>query len=244
MKQQIFKIASNKCIAKNTYEMVLSGDGSSVTNPGQFINIKLDGFFLRRPISICDYSENGLTIIYKVVGKGTEKMALMKEGEELDILTPLGNGYDTSLSGDKPLLVGGGAGVPPLYALAKKLVAEGKKPCAILGFNSADEVFYADKFKEAGADVIVTTMDGSMGVKGVVTAAMDVEYTYFYTCGPEVMLRAVYEKSAVSGQMSFEERMGCGFGACMGCSCETLTGNKRICKEGPVMKKEEIIWKD
>lgn len=243
MKQQIFTVKQNECIAKNTYEMVLEGNGS-VTNPGQFINIKLDGFFLRRPISICDYSENSLTIIYKVVGKGTEKMALMKKGEKLDILTPLGNGYDTSLSGEKPLLVGGGAGVPPLYALAKQLVKEGKKPYAILGFNSADEVFYKEKFESAGADVIVTTMDGSMGVKGVVTDAMNGEYTYFYTCGPEVMLRAVYEKSETSGQMSFEERMGCGFGACMGCSCETLTGNKRICKEGPVMKKEEIIWKD
>ena len=210
---------------------------------GQFVNIKLDGFYLRRPISVCDVEGDKLTIIYKVVGAGTEAMAEMGEGTQLLTLTGLGNGYNTEKSGDKPLLVGGGAGVPPMYKLCRELVAQGKKPSVILGFNTADEVFYEDKFKALGATVIVATADGSYGVKGFVTDAFDmVDYTYFYTCGPEPMLKAVYNKSTTSGQFSFEERMGCGFGACMGCSCKTKYGNKRICKDGPVLEKEEIIW--
>ena len=206
------------------------------------VNIQLDGLFLRRPISVCDYDAETLTIIYKVVGKGTEAMAGMKSGETLDILTGLGNGYDLSLSGENPVLLGGGVGVPPMYNLAKKLIAEGKKVSVILGFNTESEIFYENEFKALGCDVTVTTVDGSYGVKGFVTDALPANYTYFYTCGPEPMLKAVYKATSTSGQMSFEERMGCGFGACMGCSCKTLTGYKRICKEGPVMKKEEILW--
>ncbi|MBQ4585639.1 MAG: dihydroorotate dehydrogenase electron transfer subunit [Clostridia bacterium] len=242
MKDLIFTITSNKKIAKNTYEMVLSGDCTDI-KCGQFVNIKLDGFYLRRPISVCDVEGNLLTLIYKVVGGGTEAMAQMGANTELLVLTGLGNGYDTSKSGDKPLLVGGGAGVPPMYKLCRDLVAQGKVPSVILGFNTKEEVFYEDEFKRLGASVIVATADGSYGVKGFVTDAFDlVDYTYFYTCGPEPMLKAVYNKSVTSGQFSFEERMGCGFGACMGCSCKTKYGNKRICKDGPVLEKEEIIW--
>ena len=242
MKQSIFTIISNEALTRDVFKMVLSGDTSAVTNCGQFVNIQLDGLFLRRPISVCDYDAETLTIIYKVVGKGTEQMAGMKSGDKLDILTGLGNGYDLTLSGENPVLLGGGVGVPPMYNLAKKLVAEGKKVSVILGFNTESEIFYENEFKALGCDVTVTTVDGSYGVKGFVTDALPENYTYFYTCGPEPMLKAVHKATTTSGQMSFEERMGCGFGACMGCSCKTLTGYKRICKEGPVMKKEEILW--
>ena len=242
MKQSIFEILRNDALTENVYKMVLSGDPSAITAPGQFVNIQLDGLFLRRPISVCDYDETTLTIIYKAVGKGTEAMSAMTAGMELDVLTGLGNGYDLSLSGDHPVLIGGGAGVPPMYRLAKDLLAQGKSVSVILGFNTKNEIFYEDAFKALGCDVTVTTVDGSYGVKGFVTGALPESYSYFYTCGPEPMLKAVYKATATSGQMSFEERMGCGFGACMGCSCKTLTGYKRICKEGPVMRKEEILW--
>ena len=243
MKQSLFNIIDNRPLTKDVYLMRLEGDTSDITAPGQFVNIKLDGLFLRRPISVNDVEGNVLTIIYKVVGTGTEQMKSMKEGT-LDILTGLGNGYDTSLSGESVLLVGGGVGVPPLYMLAKKLYSEGKKVGVILGFNTESEVFFEEEFASLGCDVTVTTVDGSMGIKGFVTNALD-RYTdaaYFYTCGPEPMLKALYNATAIEGQFSFEERMGCGFGACMGCSCKTLYGNKRICKDGPVLKKEEIIW--
>ena len=242
MKQSIFTIISNTALTDSVYKMILSGDTSAITAPGQFVNIQLDGMFLRRPISVCDYDEETLTIVYKVVGKGTEAMSAMAPGKQLDILTGLGNGYDMTLSGDRPLLIGGGVGVPPMYNLAKKLIAQGKQVHVILGFNTQSEIFYEEEFKALGASVTVTTVDGSYGVKGFVTNALPENYTYFYTCGPEPMLKAVYKATATSGQMSFEERMGCGFGACMGCSCKTLTGYKRICKDGPVMKKEEILW--
>ena len=242
MKQSIFTILSNTALTDSVYKMVLSGDTSAITAPGQFVNIQLDGLFLRRPISVCDYDAQTLTIVYKVVGKGTEAMSKMGAGTKLDILTGLGNGYDLSLSGERPVLLGGGVGVPPLYNLAKKMIAQGKYVSVILGFNTASEIFYEEQFKALGCNVTVTTVDGSYGVKGFVTGALPENYTYFYTCGPEPMLKAVYRASRTSGQMSFEERMGCGFGACMGCSCKTLTGYKRICKEGPVLKKEEILW--
>ncbi len=242
MKQGLFKIIENVPVTDSVMKMKLEGDTSAITRPGQFVNIKLDGLFLRRPISVCDVEGDVLTILYKVVGKGTEMMRDMKEGT-LDILTGLGNGYDLSLVGDKPLVIGGGVGVPPMYLLTKKLIEAGKTVTVILGFNTADEVFYEEEFKKLGADVRVTTVDGSYGIKGFVTDAMgDLDYSHFCTCGPEAMLKAVSKASKTSGQMSFEERMGCGFGACMGCSCETLTGYKRICKEGPVMMKEEILW--
>ena len=242
MKQGLFEIIENIPLTSNVYRMRLKGDTSDITASGQFVNIKLDGFFLRRPISVCDREGDILTIIYKVVGKGTEAMSEMKGGC-LDILTGLGNGYDLSTAGDAPLLIGGGVGVPPMYMLAKELIKMGKKISVILGFNTKDEIFYEEEFKALGADVYVTTVDGSYGIKGFVTNAMEtIDYTYFYTCGPEPMLRAVCKSSDRSGQLSFEERMGCGFGACMGCSCKTLAGNKRICKDGPVMRKEEIIW--
>ena len=242
MKQSIFEIVSNVALTDSVYKMILAGDTSDITNCGQFVNIQLDGMYLRRPISVCDYDEKTLTIVYKVVGKGTEAMAAMGAGVKLDILTGLGNGYDLTLAGDKPVLLGGGVGVPPMYNLAKKLREMGKEVKVILGFNTASEIFYEEEFKALGCNVTVTTVDGSYGVKGFVTNALPEDYTYFYTCGPEPMLKAVYRASKTSGQMSFEERMGCGFGACMGCSCKTLTGYKRICKDGPVMKKEEILW--
>ena len=243
MNQGIFKIVSNEIIAKNTYKIVLKGDTSDIICPGQFVNIHLDGFYLRRPISVCSVHGDELTLIYKVVGKGTSRLAALSSGTVLDLLTGLGNGYDLSVSGNAPLLIGGGAGVPPMYMLAEKLIAEGKNVTAILGFNTGSEVFYANEFRTLGADVIVATADGSMGIRGFVTDAMDgLEYSYFYTCGPEPMLKAVYNKSTGSGQFSFEERMGCGFGACVGCTCETKYGNKRICRDGPVLVKEEIIW--
>ena len=242
MKQSIFEIVSNEALTDNVYKMILAGDTSDITNCGQFVNIQLDGMYLRRPISVCDYDEKTLTIVYKVVGKGTEAMSAMGAGTKLDILTGLGNGYDLTLAGNKPVLLGGGVGVPPMYNLAKKLREQGKDVKVILGFNVKSEIFYEEEFKALGCDVTVTTVDGSYGVKGFVTDALPENYTYFYTCGPEPMLKAVYRASKTSGQMSFEERMGCGFGACMGCSCKTITGYKRICKEGPVMKKEEILW--
>ena len=245
MKQSIYKIIQNVPLTSTVYKMVLEGDVSDIKNSGEFINIKLDGKYLRRPISVCDVDSTTITIVYKVVGAGTEQMSKMSVGTELDILVGLGNGYDLSLSGDKPLLLGGGVGVPPLYNLAKRLIANGKKVTVVLGFNTKEEIFYEQEFKALGADVFVTTADGIYGIKGFVTDAMkDIDYSYFYICGPEPMLKAIYKASTTSGQMSFEERMGCGFGACMGCSCKTLTGYKRICKDGPVMKKEEILWED
>ena len=245
MKQSIFTVLSNEALTDSVYKMILSGDTSAITAPGQFVNIQLSGQFLRRPISVCDYDATTLTIIYKVVGKGTAQLSAMATGTTLDILTGLGNGYDLTVSGENPVLLGGGVGVPPMYNLAKKLIAEGKNISVILGFNTKSEVFYEEMFKALGCSVTVTTVDGSYGVKGFVTTALEnMDYSYFYTCGPEPMLKAVYKSSRTSGQMSFEERMGCGFGACMGCSCKTLTGYKRICKEGPVMRKEEILWEN
>lgn len=245
MKQTVLKIIENTALTESVFKMTLSGDVGDITACGQFVNILLDGLYLRRPISVCDCENGILTIVYKVVGKGTEKMSEMTSGEELDVLAGLGNGYDTSLCGENALLLGGGVGVPPLYMLAKKLISEGKKVNVILGFNTKSEIFYEDEFKKLGANVTVTTADGSYGVKGFVTDALDgIDYSYFYTCGPEPMLKAVYKACKTSGQFSFEERMGCGFGACMGCSCKTITGYKRICKEGPVLKKEEILWED
>ena len=243
MNQVMMKITDNKKIAEKTYFMSLEGDTSAITKPGQFINIKLDGFFLRRPISVCDCESGKLSIIYKVVGNGTKEMSELPVGAELDILSGLGNGYDTSKSGDCPVLIGGGVGVPPMYLLCKKLVSEGKKATVILGFNSEKEVFGVDEFKATGAEVYVTTADGSVGTKGFVTDVLkNLDYTYFYTCGPMPMFKAIESIAKTSGQYSFEERMGCGFGACMGCTCKTKYGNKRICKDGPVLEREEIVW--
>ena len=243
MKQVFLTVKENIALTDSVYKMVLTGDTSGVTNCGQFVNLKLDGLFLRRPISVCDCENGELTLVYKVVGKGTEQMSKMNGGEVLDVLVGLGNGYDTSVSGETPLLIGGGVGVPPMYMLCKKLVREGKNPTVILGFNKADEIFYEKEFEKLGVRVLVSTVDGSYGVRGFVTDAMaGLDYSYFYTCGPEPMLKAVYRATNMGGQFSFEERMGCGFGACMGCSCKTVTGYKRICKEGPVLCKEEILW--
>lgn len=243
MKQIFYTVTENTPLAKDVWRMKLKGDTSPLTVPGQFVNLKIDGTYLRRPISVCDWDGEGLTLIYKVVGKGTEIMSRMEPGVVLDTLAGLGNGFDPAKAGDRPLLVGGGVGVPPLYHLCKVLVANGCKPAVILGFNSAADVFYKEEFEALGAEVSVATADGSYGEKGFVTDVMKrLDYTYFYTCGPEPMFRAIEGIAKTSGQYSFEERMGCGFGACMGCSCKTLYGNKRICVDGPVLEREEIIW--
>lgn len=243
MEKVFLTVKDNKILTEGVYEMKLSGDISAVKNPGQFVNISIDGCYLRRPISVCDVDGDTLTLIYKVVGEGTERLSKYAAGEKIDTLVGLGNGYDLSLSGEKPLLIGGGAGVPPMYLLAKKLVEKGVKPTVILGFNTKSEIFYEKKFKTLGATVYVTTADGSYGKKGFVTDIMkDLDYTYFYTCGPMPMFKAIEKIAKGSGEFSFEERMGCGFGACMGCSCKTKYGNKRICKDGPVLRREEIVW--
>ena len=243
MKQASFTVISNAPLTAAVFRLTLSGDTSAITRPGQFVNIRLDGLYLRRPLSVCDASDGVLTLLYKVVGKGTGKLASLPAGTPLDLLTGLGNGYDTTLSGERPLLVGGGVGVPPLYLLAKTLLQEGKRPAVLLGFNTKSEIFYENEFRALGVPAAVTTVDGSYGKAGFVTAAMDdFAYTHVYTCGPEPMLKAVWKTCRTGGQFSFEERMGCGFGACMGCSCRTVTGYKRICKDGPVLMKEEILW--
>lgn len=244
MQQVFLTIKSQENIAKDVYRMVLTGDVSDVKVPGGFINIKLQGFFLRRPISVCDYEGNELTIIYKIMGRGTEYLASLPAGTELDVLTGLGNGFDINVPSEKPVLIGGGVGTPPMYKLCKELIKAGKKPSVVLGFNRAEDAFYKEEFEALGVGVTIATVDGSLGIKGFVTDALsDIDYDYFFTCGPEPMLKAVYKATGeIKGQLSFEERMGCGFGACMGCSCETLTGYKRICKDGPVLMKEEIKW--
>ncbi len=244
MIQSLFTVTENICLAKNIWRMTLQGDTSAITAPGQFVNLKLDGFFLRRPISVNNVEGDKLTLIYKPLGEGTRQMTTFAPGKVLDILTGLGNGFDPALAGDRPLLVGGGVGIPPLYLLCRKLADQGAKPTVVLGFNTKEEAYYRDEFAALGAEVIVLTADGSLGQKGLVTDGVKLvsDYTFLYTCGPEAMLKAVYAVCGTSGQFSFEERMGCGFGACMGCSCKTKYGNKRICKDGPVLMKEEIIW--
>ncbi len=243
MNEVTFQVTDNRKLTDTVFQMVLDGDTSEISAPGQFVNIKINNFFLRRPISVCDYEDGRLTLVYKVVGGGTAALSDMIHGEKIDCLTGLGNGYSLNESGDKPLLIGGGVGIPPLYALCRQLIAQEKQPTVILGFNTKPEIFYENEFRALGAKTYVTTADGSYGTKGFVTDAMGgLDYTYFYTCGPEPMLKAVDKTAKTGGQFSFEERMGCGFGACMGCSCETKYGAKRICKDGPVLKKEEIIW--
>ena len=242
MQQSIFIIRSHTPIAPAVFRMELAGDTRAITRPGQFINIALDGFYLRRPISVCDYGPDAVTILYKVVGQGTRALSALPVGAQLDVLTGLGNGFDLSLSGDKPLLIGGGVGIPPLYRLAKDLLAQGKTVQAVLGFRTGEDVFYQQEFQDLGAALTLVTEDGSLGKHGRVTDWLPTDYSYFYTCGPEPMLRAAYDQTCTSGQLSFEQRMGCGFGACLGCSCQTKYGDKRICKDGPVLVKEEILW--
>ncbi len=258
MEKTNYTIKSNKCIANDVHEMKLWGSIKDFSAPGQFINIAIEGLYLRRPISVCDIVADGdnadfgvLTIIYKVVGKGTEKMSSMSEGTVLSVLAALGNGFNTSACEKSALVVGGGVGVPPMYGTAKKLISEGKKVTAVLGFNGEGDVFYEEEFKKLGVKTLITTADGSVGTKGFVTDAIAglkeaggeaYDFDQTFACGPEPMLKALYNATDISGQYSFEERMGCGFGACMGCSCKTRYGNKRICKDGPVLVKEEIIW--
>ena len=244
MKQTLLTIAENRPLTASVYRMALAAADLEEQRPGQFINLRLAGRFLRRPISVYDWEPGKVTIIYKAVGHGTEQLSRMKAGETLDALTGLGNGYDLSRAGDSPLLLGGGVGVPPLYWLAKELRGAGKPVCAVLGFGSREDVFAEEEFRALGCDTRVTTVDGSYGRKGFVTDAMPESCSYFYTCGPEPMLRAVWAKTVSEGEFSLEERMGCGFGACMGCTVRTKSGPKRICKDGPVLRKEEILWEE
>ena len=244
MNKSKYKILENKHIAKDVYKMLLEGDTSAINKPGQFINIEIEEFYLRRPISVCDYNEKTITIIYKIMGQGTENMSKLEVGKELDILTGLGNGFDIKTSGDMPLIIGGGVGTPPMYRLCKELIKEGKEPIVILGFNSKDDIFYKEEFEKLGVKVHISTVDGSIGTKGFVTDIMKEikDFTYFYACGPMVMLKAVCDATNAQGEVSLEERMGCGFGACMGCTIKTKEGYKRVCKQGPVFCKEELIW--
>ena len=244
MNQATYTIKENTPLAPGVFRMILSGDTRAITAPGQFVNIRLDGLFLRRPISVCDWDEKTLTLIYKVVGRGTKQMSAMRPGETLDCLVGLGNGYDLAACPDAPLLIGGGVGVPPLYGLARRLIAAGKRPSVILGFNTASEVFFEEDFAALGIETLVCTADGSRGLPGYVTAAMDRRHTGFYACGPEAMLRAVCETSPMPGELSFDQRMGCGFGACMGCTVLTNKGPLRVCRDGPVLDREDVLWAD
>ena len=243
MKQSMFKILKNEELAPDVHRLILEGDTSAIAQAGQFVDLKLDGHFLRRPFSICDWNASTLTVVYRTVGKGTAELAGYAPGKMIELLTGLGNGFDSAVSGDKPLLVAGGSGVPMMYALAKELVAQGKQVTAVLGYRTASDVFLAHDIELLGVNVIITTEDGSVGTKGFVTDAMkDLDYTYFYTCGPEAMFKAIHSIAKTSGQFSFEARMGCGYGACMGCTMETKNGYKRVCKDGPVLVREELLW--
>ena len=244
MKQSVFEIVENTSLTSKVMRMRLAGDTSGMEQPGQFVDIRLENLFLRRPLSVCDWDDESFTVLYERVGRGTEQMATLPNGERLDVLTGLGNGYDLSLAGEKPLLIGGGTGLSPLYGLAKKLLKCGGHPSVILGFHTAEEVFYTGEFQEIGIEPIIATEDGSCGIRGFVTEAMELPYTYFYACGTEAMLHAVCEKSRTPGQISLGKRLGCGFGACMGCTVLTKNGPKRICKDGPVLNSEEVVWED
>ncbi|MCD7768592.1 MAG: dihydroorotate dehydrogenase electron transfer subunit [Oscillospiraceae bacterium] len=244
MKQGIFTIEKNRPLAGGVYEMTLSGDCSAFTGPGQFLNIRLEGKFLRRPISVCSYTAEQVTILYKILGGGTAGMTGLRPGDRLDVLTGLGNGFDTAKSGPAPLLIAGGVGLPPIYGLCRALLSEGKRPTVILGFNRAEDIFYLDKFSALGVSPILCTADGSAGKRGLVTDAMAESgvHTYLYACGPTAMLRGIDALARTGGQYSLEARMGCGFGACMGCTIETRSGPRRVCREGPVFDREELLW--
>lgn len=245
MQRSFLKITSNRQLAPSIYEMRLEGDTSAISSAGQFVEISLEGFFLRRPISVCDYSGDSLTLVYKCVGRGTRVMSDLQTGTVLDVLCGLGNGFNVEQPCSHALLVGGGVGTPPLYALARQLKAKGRRVTVVLGFNAASEIFYREQFEALGVEVVIATADGSEGVRGFVTDAiktLDGTFDYLYSCGPLPMLRALSEQCDVDGELSLEERMGCGFGVCMGCSIMTRSGAKRVCKEGPVFKKEDIIW--
>ncbi len=248
-KKALFEVSENILIAEKTYKMRLLGKTEDIKTPGQFVNIKLDGYYLRRPISVCDWDEKGIDLIYKVVGDGTEHMSRLKKGESLDLLTGLGNGFDMNAAEGRAhiALIGGGVGVPPLYGLAKRLKRNGAKLTAVLGFNESSQIFYEDEFAKLGLETLVTTADGSYGIKGFVTDALCEDIDYYYTCGPMPMLKALhrhFRERAAEGELSFEARMGCGFGACMGCSMETTGGPKRVCVDGPVFKSWEVSFDD
>ena len=242
MRQKTDEILSNRNIARGVYEMKLKADTDDI-HPGQFVDIALPGKYLRRPISVCQAENGVLTLIYKTVGRGTEQMSRMQAGEKLDVLLPLGNGYDLTKAGEQPLLVGGGVGVPPLYMLAEKLSRK-SHVTVILGFNAKDEIFYEEEFRRLGCDVIVCTADGSYGIKGFVTDGLKTvkQYSYVYACGPAVMLKNMDGMLESDGEYSMEERMGCGFVVCLGCTIVTREGAKRVCADGPVFDRKVLVW--
>lgn len=241
----LFTIKENRRIASDTYRMELSCGFMPETRAGQFVDIALDGFYLRRPIAVCDLSDDGMTICYKAVGKGTEYMSTLRPGMTLDLLTGLGNGFNVAACRDAALLIGGGLGAAPLHLLCRELKAAGKKVSVVLGFNKAEEIILIEEYRKMGVEPGIATLDGSAGTKGFVgdvIARMSPEYDRFYCCGPLPMMKAVCESLPTGGEASLEERMGCGAGFCYGCTRMTRGGAKRICKDGPVFDKEEIIW--
>jgi dihydroorotate dehydrogenase electron transfer subunit len=245
MKKSIFTLGRIRQLTEDTYELTLSGDTSAITAPGQFVNIELPGKFLRRPISVCDWAGKTLTLLVKVVGTGTDQLVNLAPGTALDVLSGLGNGFDMDQAGSHPVLAGGGIGVAPLYGLARRLLDRGVTPTVALGFRSKQDAYYVEEFTALGCPVLIATEDGSLGLKGFVTDAIQTvpECDYVLSCGPLPMLKAVHGLSQLKGgQFSFEARMGCGFGACMGCSVPTKDGYKRVCKDGPILYKEEILW--
>ena len=243
MKKVLFTVMENVIIADRTQRMTLTGDASAIVRAGQFVNVEIEGLYLRRPLSVCDWEAGTVVLVYKVVGAGTRKLARLRPGAALDLLTGLGNGFDAGASGARPLLVGGGVGVPPLYGLARRLMAAGKQVTAALGFATAREAILVNELRALGVDTRVATIDGSLGVRGLVTELFPAigPVSYFYACGPAKMLRAVEDALPCDGESSYEERMGCGFGACMGCTCQTKNGPMRICKDGPVFRKGEVL---
>ncbi|MCQ2143447.1 MAG: dihydroorotate dehydrogenase electron transfer subunit [Bacteroidales bacterium] len=234
MEQRLFKIVANKEIAELTYRLDLEAVEPGFSFDGEFVNIKIDGFFLRRPISVCDSYPGGITLVYKVVGKGTEALSHKKEGEVLDLLTGLGRGFDAAATESSALLVAGGLGAAPLLPLAKKLKAAGKKVNVVLGFNKASEICLEEELRALADSFEIATVDA--------IKAMDPTFDYFYTCGPMVMMKVVCKTLDAPGEASLEERMGCGFGICVGCTVVTKNGPRKVCKDGPVFKKEDIVW--
>ena len=244
MKRAVFTVLGNERISADVFDLRLSGDTSELVGSGQFVNADIPDLYLRRPISICDYSPGEMRLVIKIVGKGTQKMASLKEGDPVDLLVPLGNGFDTAKSGKTPYLFGGGVGVAPMVRLAKDLIGQGKKTTVVLGFNSSsDVILYDDYCRIVGKEnVFVTTVDGSFGQKGFVTEVNADGASFVYSCGPLPMMKALDKAIECGAEYSFESRMGCGFGACMGCTLASAGGPVRVCREGPVFRKGEILW--
>ncbi len=245
MTKSAFTLEQARQLTGDVWELTLAGDTSAVTAPGQFVNLELPGKFLRRPISVCDWDEGRLLLLVKEAGAGTRQLVRLPAGTELDTLSGLGNGFDLSAVPENAVLTGGGIGIAPLYGLAKRMIAAGRRPRAVLGFRSKADAFYREEFAALGLEVHIATEDGSLGTRGFVTDVLKTlpEGQYVLACGPTPMLKAVHALPQLSGgQFSFEARMACGFGACVGCTIQTKQGPRRVCKDGPVFQKEDIVW--